>query len=103
MSKKHHHQSTFGLNQLIRLAIFLFLCYSAITYLSPRSFAGLNIPSISSYSIPQDIPTAVNQITATVSTFVSGLPSLAAQTWINLKKELVTQVYQDIIQSIEKK
>lgn len=103
MSRKRKQDFQFGLGNIIRIALFLVLCYFIIVSINPTASQQLNITSLPTITLPTDIPSAVNQITTSVVGFVQQVPKFVDQAIRQLKKELVTNLYQDIIKNIDKK
>ncbi len=119
--RKKNSEFQFGFGHFVRLIIFGLLCYSAINYLSknkttidPSTILGVT----SSTQLPPNIKTAIdqiishippaqkeqlNQILSNSGQFSGKIPQFIEQKIIEFKKDIITQIYQNILKSIEKK
>ena len=108
-----------GLSHYFRWLVFGIICYFSITYLStktnnPPLILGettTNIESLNLKAVTNNLAEKIDpqkkmqldQITASINTFVTNIPSFIDQQVIKFKKDIITQVYQDLIKNIEKK
>ncbi|MCL4383994.1 hypothetical protein M1116_00910 [Patescibacteria group bacterium] len=123
MSRKVHHQEfSITLGHLIRWSIFGVICYFIIQFFSTKPSAPINpatvlgesatvtsIPNMSSLSsnlydrLSPEQKQQLASATKLFSTATTNLPQFINDQIISIKKGIITQIYQDLIKSIEKR
>lgn len=122
MSKKAKHKSFKpGLNHFIRWIIFTLICLFFIQYFSQKPDIGHNLDPVLgesdsssifnlktvtnnfSNNIPPDVKNEFNKQTQYINNIAKDVPTFIDTQIIKFKKDIVTQIYQDIIKNIENK
>lgn len=107
MSKKHPpRQFSFSFSFLFRLTLFIFLIYLAIGYLSENKLNPATLPASIKLSIPpsasQSATPLVNSFNSQFSFYRQKFIDYTANQFAEIKKGIITKIYQDIIDNIDK-
>lgn len=123
MSKKSRNKEfNFSFTHIVRWLIFGFICYTLVNYLSvkptpvsdPTTVLGESTPTITipdSASISTFLDSRLNSqqkqqvdtLLVSISSASSNLPAFVNQQVTNIKKDFLTQLYQELLKGLDKK